>query len=292
MAAPSWLWVPQLFLCLMVPSAAALQVEASEQVCGCCAGPMRNESVAAVFCGSRWDRVRRGRCCLEGDQKIVLGLDFGNCSLHRLCSSFQEVSTAFVIDLTDNPLESLPEGSFQGFTQLQTLALPLKLDCPGGSEVWKNITIQGNNRLCQDQRNPCNGSGGFDSLCPEGSLCTSDGPGLSQCLCVDPYHGYKCLRQILVGWEHGQAQSPPLNKGQVTQSALRHHKVVAERSFACVHFVQQLCPFMDWKAQLTVNQALVTSCLDYCNILYLGLTLKTNQKLQLVQNGVAEAIAN
>ncbi|KAG8122931.1 hypothetical protein E2320_018350 [Naja naja] len=171
MAAPSWLWVPQLLLYLVVPSSVGFLVETLEQVCGCCAGPMRNESAAAVFCGSRVGAVQRGRCCLERDKKIVLG------------------------DLTDNPLESLPEDSFRGFTQLQTLALPQKLDCPGGSEVWKNVTIQGNNRICQDQRSSCNGSLGLVWVCPEGSLCTSDGPGLSQCLCVDPYHGYKCLRQ-------------------------------------------------------------------------------------------------
>ncbi|KAL7987138.1 hypothetical protein Chor_006057 [Crotalus horridus] len=147
MAAPSWLWVPQLFLYLVFPSSAALLVETLEQVCGCCAGPMRNESAAAVFCGSRMGTVRRGRCCLERNKKIILG------------------------------------------------ALPQKLDCPGGSEVWKNVTIQGNNRICHDQRNSCNGSLGLVWVCPEGSLCTSDGPGLSQCLCVDPYHGYKCLRQ-------------------------------------------------------------------------------------------------
>lgn len=40
-------------------------------------------------------------------------------------------------------------------------ALPQKLDCPGGSEVWKNVTIQGNNRICHDQRNSCNGSLGL-----------------------------------------------------------------------------------------------------------------------------------
>ncbi|XP_063155901.1 all-trans retinoic acid-induced differentiation factor [Candoia aspera] len=195
MAAASWPCVSQLFLYLLVQSTAALLVETLEQVCGCCAGPMRNKSAVAVFCGSRVGTVRRGRCCLEVDRKIVLGLDYGNCSLYQLPSSFQEVSTAFIIDLTDNPLESLPEDGFRGFTQLQTLALPLKLDCPGGSEVWKNITIQGSNHICQDQRDSCNGSVGLVWLCPEGSLCTSDGPGLSQCLCVDPYHGYKCLRQ-------------------------------------------------------------------------------------------------
>ncbi|XP_013918095.1 PREDICTED: all-trans retinoic acid-induced differentiation factor [Thamnophis sirtalis] len=195
MAAPSWLWVPQLFLYLVVPSSTGFMVETLEQVCGSCAGPMRNESAVAVFCGSRVGSVRRGRCCLERDKKIVLGLDYGNCSLHQLCSSFQEVNTAFVIDLTDNPLESVPEDHFRGFTQLQTLALPQKLDCPGGNEVWKNITIQGDNRICQDQRSSCNGSLGPVWVCPEGSLCSSDGPGLSQCLCVEPYHGYKCLRQ-------------------------------------------------------------------------------------------------
>uniref|UniRef100_A0A6G1RFG9 All-trans retinoic acid induced differentiation factor n=1 Tax=Hypotaenidia okinawae TaxID=2861861 RepID=A0A6G1RFG9_9GRUI len=31
--------------------------------------------------------------------------------------------------------------------------------------------------------------------CPENAACVPDGPGLVQCLCQGPFHGYKCLRE-------------------------------------------------------------------------------------------------
>ncbi|XP_061481953.1 all-trans retinoic acid-induced differentiation factor isoform X3 [Rhineura floridana] len=202
----------RLCLCLVAGGAGALaQVTGTEvrraasaaaspsplPVCGCCAGPVRNGSATAALCGSRAGAVRRGRCCLDGppERETVVGLDLGNCSLLQLCPSFQEASTALVIDLTDNPLGRPPEEAFRGFTQLQVLTLPLTLGCPGGNRSWDNVTIQGSIRLCQSQKNPCNGSGELGWLCPEDSLCAPDGPGLSQCLCVGPFHGYKCLRQ-------------------------------------------------------------------------------------------------
>nr|XP_034966174.1 all-trans retinoic acid-induced differentiation factor [Zootoca vivipara] len=106
----------------------------------------------------------------------ILRLDLGNCSLQQLCSSFQEASTALVIDLTDNPLEPLPEDAFRGFTQLQTLVLPPTLDCPGGNEGWENVTLRGRSRVCHGQRNPCNSSGGLGHLCPKDSSCAPTGP--------------------------------------------------------------------------------------------------------------------
>ncbi|KAF7235863.1 All-trans retinoic acid-induced differentiation factor [Varanus komodoensis] len=98
-------------------------------------------------------------------------------------------------DLTGNPLQSLPEDTFRGFTKLQTLALPRELTCPGGSEGWDDITIDGSSRICQGQRNPCNASAGPGWQCPEDAHCAPAGPGLPQCLCTDPHHGYKCMRQ-------------------------------------------------------------------------------------------------
>ncbi|KFR08357.1 All-trans retinoic acid-induced differentiation factor, partial [Nipponia nippon] len=50
-------------------------------------------------------------------------------------------------------------------------------------------------RLCQGQRSPCNSSGELAWPCPENAACAPDGPGLIQCLCSSPFHGYKCLRE-------------------------------------------------------------------------------------------------
>ena len=52
----------------------------------------------------------------------------------------------------------------------------------------------------------------------------------------------------------------------------------------------QLCPYLDRDNLASVVRALVTSKLDYCNALYVGLPLKTVRKLQLVQNAVARLI--
>ncbi|XP_028577615.2 all-trans retinoic acid-induced differentiation factor [Podarcis muralis] len=205
MAAPRRLF--PLRLLLLLPLLGFCRAAAAEDgkdarlpaVCGggCCPGLVRNGSAVAAQCASRPGARLRGRCCCSGGEAAaaVLGLDLGNCSLQHLCSSFQEASTALLIDLTDNPLEPLPEDAFRSFTHLQTLALPLTLDCPGGNEGWDNVTVQGSSRICHGQRNPCNGSGGLGHLCPKDSSCTPNGPGLPQCLCASPHYGYKCLRQ-------------------------------------------------------------------------------------------------
>lgn len=56
--------------------------------------------------------------------------------------------------------------------------------------------------------------------------------------------------------------------------------VVARRAFVQLHRVH-LCPFLDHEAICTVNHALAVSCFNYCNVLYLGLLLKSIWKLQL-----------
>uniref|UniRef100_A0A8D2P5A4 ARAID factor n=1 Tax=Zosterops lateralis melanops TaxID=1220523 RepID=A0A8D2P5A4_ZOSLA len=85
-------------------------------------------------------------------------LDLSNCSLHDVPPGLAEATTAIVLDLTENPLTTLPSDSFLGFTHLQSLAVPPALECPGGSEAWQDVTLDGSSRLCQGQRNPCNTS--------------------------------------------------------------------------------------------------------------------------------------
>lgn len=52
----------------------------------------------------------------------------------------------------------------------------------------------------------------------------------------------------------------------------------------------QMNPFLDKKHLSMVIYALVTSRLGCCNVLYIELSLKTSQKLQLIQRAVARML--
>uniref|UniRef100_A0A803TAK2 Reverse transcriptase domain-containing protein n=1 Tax=Anolis carolinensis TaxID=28377 RepID=A0A803TAK2_ANOCA len=65
---------------------------------------------------------------------------------------------------------------------------------------------------------------------------------------------------------------------------------VARGAFAPPRLVCQLCPYLGRSDLAMVVHALVTSRLDYCNALYVGLPLKTARKLQLVQRTAARLI--
>ncbi|KAF7244380.1 putative RNA-directed DNA polymerase from transposon BS [Varanus komodoensis] len=59
---------------------------------------------------------------------------------------------------------------------------------------------------------------------------------------------------------------------------------VARSAFLQLWLIHQLCPYLEYNCLVTVTHALVTSRLDFCNTLYVGLPLKTVRILQLVQN--------
>ncbi|XP_061474960.1 small ribosomal subunit protein uS7 isoform X1 [Rhineura floridana] len=65
---------------------------------------------------------------------------------------------------------------------------------------------------------------------------------------------------------------------------------VARNAFYHLQLVAQLRPYLDSDDLASVVHALVTSRLDYCNALYVGLPLKTVRKLQLVQNAAARLL--
>uniref|UniRef100_A0A8D0BC31 Reverse transcriptase domain-containing protein n=1 Tax=Salvator merianae TaxID=96440 RepID=A0A8D0BC31_SALMN len=76
------------------------------------------------------------------------------------------------------------------------------------------------------------------------------------------------------------------------QLTLEHHlSAVARGAFAQVRLVHQLRPYLDRESLLTVAHALITSRIDYCNALYMGLPLKSVRRLQVVQNAAARAIS-
>ncbi|KAF7248327.1 putative uncharacterized transposon-derived protein F52C9.6 [Varanus komodoensis] len=65
---------------------------------------------------------------------------------------------------------------------------------------------------------------------------------------------------------------------------------VARSVFLQLRLIHQLRPFLENDCLATVTHALVTSRLDFCNALYVGLPLKTVQILQLVQNRAARLL--
>ncbi|XP_069461605.1 all-trans retinoic acid-induced differentiation factor [Ambystoma mexicanum] len=167
-----------------------------EQLCDWCPAELRNSSEVVKMCQAS-HQVLRGRCCLsrEEDKDIIVGLDLWNCSLGPLDSELQNASAALTIDISGNPQLDLSITAFQGFTNLQYIALPSSPSCPGGNAYWESVQNETNRLVCQNQRSSCNSTGQMVFLCPENALCAPDGPGLFKCPCDENYHGYKCLRE-------------------------------------------------------------------------------------------------
>ncbi|KAF7251113.1 Junctional adhesion molecule B, partial [Varanus komodoensis] len=65
---------------------------------------------------------------------------------------------------------------------------------------------------------------------------------------------------------------------------------VARSAFLQLRLIHQLRPYLEYDCLATVTHALVTSRLDFCNTLYVGLPLKTVRILQLVQNRAARLL--
>ncbi|KAF7235274.1 hypothetical protein EYD10_17889 [Varanus komodoensis] len=62
---------------------------------------------------------------------------------------------------------------------------------------------------------------------------------------------------------------------------------VVRSAFHQLRLIHQLCPYLEDDCLATVMHVLVTSRLDFCNVLYMGLPLKTVWILQMVQNRAA-----
>ncbi|KAF7254753.1 Formin-2, partial [Varanus komodoensis] len=65
---------------------------------------------------------------------------------------------------------------------------------------------------------------------------------------------------------------------------------VARSAFLQLRLIHQLRPFLENDCLVTVTHTLITSRLDFCNALYVGLPLKTVRILQLVQNRAARLL--
>ncbi|XP_036026226.1 all-trans retinoic acid-induced differentiation factor [Onychomys torridus] len=180
-------WAAALLLAVGMERALALP-----EICTQCPGGVQNTSRVAAYC-EETSELMQARCCLN-QKGTILGLDLQNCSLKDPGTNFFQASTAVIIDLQANPLKDGLTNTFRGFTQLQTLILPQNVTCPGGINAWESSTSFIDKQICQGQKDLCNSTGSPD-MCPENGSCAPEGPGLSQCVCADGFHGYKCTRQ-------------------------------------------------------------------------------------------------
>ncbi|XP_004627469.1 all-trans retinoic acid-induced differentiation factor [Octodon degus] len=181
-------WPMALLLALGVEGALALP-----EVCTQCPGSVQNLSQVARYCKKSSTLMVQARCCTN-QKGTILGLDLQNCSLKDPGPNFPQAYTAVIVDLQTNPLKADLGNTFRGFTQLKTLILPQAVNCPGGNNTWENVSIHVNSKICEGQKNLCNGTVGLE-MCPENGSCLSNGPGLTQCTCSDGFRGYKCMRQ-------------------------------------------------------------------------------------------------
>ncbi|XP_026089291.1 all-trans retinoic acid-induced differentiation factor-like [Carassius auratus] len=165
------------------------------QLCKMCQGTVRQDSPVWDFCQTKGHI--RGRCCFgneTSDVDAIIGLDLANCSISRVEHLYNS-STAFIIDLSNNPISNLSDFIFQGFSNLSQLLLPFKLECPGGNASWEKVEVKNNARICEGQKNICNQTAQMSWDCPENSFCNPYGPGFFECSCLHDFYGYKCMRQ-------------------------------------------------------------------------------------------------
>ena len=65
---------------------------------------------------------------------------------------------------------------------------------------------------------------------------------------------------------------------------------VIHTTYFHVWWIAQLSPYLEGGVLITVVQVLVVSRLDYCNVLYMGLPLRSMRKLQMLQNMAARLL--
>ncbi|KAF7254422.1 hypothetical protein EYD10_00127 [Varanus komodoensis] len=113
----------------------------------------------------------------------------------------------------------------------------------------------------------------------------------------------RCLAEVM-GWMRANKLKLNPDKTEVLWDKVRSLGVLldpelsleaqvtaaARSAFLQLRLIHQLCPYLEFDCLATVTHALVTSRLDFCNALYMGLPLKTVRILQLVQNRAARLL--
>ncbi|XP_076087435.1 all-trans retinoic acid-induced differentiation factor-like [Mytilus galloprovincialis] len=136
-----------------------------------------------------------GRCCVNKGktESSVVGLDLSSCHITSIEDMFISFNNLKFLYLQNNSIQVPTIEAFHGLTQLQTLKLPPKIDCPGGSELWNETKHTEDAVICTGELSSCTV---YNVTCPNvNSYCVDVGPQVTECLCKPGYHGYKCLRQ-------------------------------------------------------------------------------------------------
>ncbi|XP_046332600.1 all-trans retinoic acid-induced differentiation factor-like [Haliotis rufescens] len=167
--------------------------EKQSDVCSKTCSSSMNDSYVTDFCHEHSLQVQ-GRCCVNvtRSHRILLGLDVQGCGLSQLTGLFTDGASLQVVLLQDNPVKNISRTDFEGLLELQYLALPAGSDCPGGVDAWETTNTTANETLCLQELDFCLV---HNVSCPSNSYCANTAPGMSECLCLPGYHGYKCLRK-------------------------------------------------------------------------------------------------
>ena len=98
---------------------------------------------------------------------------------------------------------------------------------------------------------------------------------------------------IKIGEDTVQNVTSVSNLGLHFNEELKHSTHVNKLtsiSFNMIHNISRICHLLDIETTKTLVQALVLSCLDYCNSMLLGIPNYNIQKLQQIQNMSARIV--
>ncbi|XP_041358362.1 all-trans retinoic acid-induced differentiation factor-like [Gigantopelta aegis] len=187
-------WIIVLYFCSQGVSVLEEQTLNHLEVCNrnqTCRSPM-NGTVVAEMCNKAGLDIH-DRCCLNTtDATVIIGINLQNCGITNVSRIFHKLDFLKVIMLEENPLHNVTSEDFEDILHIDYLSLSSKYICPGGTRSWENITIEKNKTVCQHEVDICKV---YNVSCPDNSHCVNVAPGLTECLCLPGYHGYKCLRK-------------------------------------------------------------------------------------------------